>query len=92
MKERIKNDKSVTQCELRRIGTLDFDHEEVACSKVDDRKIYLCFHYENKKQLLIPLKILLRFESEINFPISKTFLIQMKSHIIWATTQHCIRR
>ena len=36
----------VTQCELRRIGTLDFGHRLGACSNVDDRKIYLCFSYE----------------------------------------------
>ena len=31
---------------MRRIGSLDFDHAAGACSNVDDREIYLCFHYE----------------------------------------------
>ena len=43
----------VTQGELKRIGTLDFDHNLGACSNVDDREIYLCFDlskYDNMKQ------------------------------------------
>ena len=33
----------VTQCELRRIGTLDFRLWGGTCSNVDNREIYLCF-------------------------------------------------
>ena len=40
----------VTKCELKRIGTLDFDHEYGACSNVDDQKIYLCFDEKDKKE------------------------------------------
>ena len=40
----------VAQCELKRIGTLGFDHDEAACSNVDDREIYLCFDWNNRKQ------------------------------------------
>ena len=40
----------VTECELRRIGTLGFDHNDGACSNVDDREIYLCFHRYDTSQ------------------------------------------
>ena len=40
----------VTQCKLKRIGTLDFDHRWGACSNVDDREIYLCFSRYEVKQ------------------------------------------
>ena len=33
----------VTKCGLSRIGSLNFDHENGACSNVDDREIYICF-------------------------------------------------
>ena len=33
----------VTQCELKRIGTLDFDHQFWDCTNVGDKEIYLCF-------------------------------------------------
>ena len=33
----------VTECELKRIGTLKFRHHAGACSNLDDRAIYLCF-------------------------------------------------
>ena len=31
-------------CDLRRIGTLEFDHQVGACTSVNDEKIYLCFN------------------------------------------------
>ena len=34
----------VTECEVKRIGSLDFDHSEGACSD-NDHEIFLCFHY-----------------------------------------------
>ena len=40
----------VTQCELKRIGKLDFSHEFGACSNVNDREIYLCFDLNDDKQ------------------------------------------
>ena len=40
----------VTKCELKRIGSLDFDYAEGACSTVDDREIYLCFYHNGNKQ------------------------------------------
>ena len=40
----------VTLCELRKIGTLDFDHDRGACSNVDDRQIYLCFDFNHIRQ------------------------------------------
>ena len=33
----------VTQCKLKRIGTLDFDHQFWDCTNVGDKEIYLCF-------------------------------------------------
>ena len=40
----------VAQCQLRRVGTLDFDHYFAACTNVDNREIYLCFDYNDEKQ------------------------------------------
>ena len=40
----------VKQCELKRIGTLDFDHKYGSCSNVDDQEIYLCFGDNESKQ------------------------------------------
>ena len=40
----------VTKCGLSRIGSLDFDHEDGACSSVGDREIYICFDLQSKKQ------------------------------------------
>ena len=40
----------VAQCELRRIGTLDFIHYYGACNNFGDREIYLCFGVWATKQ------------------------------------------
>ena len=39
----------VKECELRRVGNLDFDHYDGACSNTNDRLIYLCFGGDNKR-------------------------------------------
>ena len=39
----------VSECKLKRIGTLDFDHYYGACSNVADREIYLCFDAKDYK-------------------------------------------
>ena len=36
----------ISGCRLERIGTLDFDHYEAACTGVGDKRIYLCFDYD----------------------------------------------
>ena len=66
----------VTQCELRRIGSLDFDHDSVACSNVDDREIYLCFDKKDQKQCLTG-----------NDPLGKFTKITSSTHDhVWART------
>ena len=40
----------VTECGLKRIGTLHFDHVSGTCSNVDDREIYLCFDSRHLRQ------------------------------------------
>ena len=37
----------ISGCQLRRIGTLDFDHEFGACTVVNNKKLFLCFNYLN---------------------------------------------
>ena len=40
----------VTQCGLKRIKSLEFDHRFGGCSNVDDKEIYLCFDDLDTKQ------------------------------------------
>ena len=39
----------VKNCELKRIGSLDFDHFFGTCSSVGDREIWLCFDATDKR-------------------------------------------
>ena len=38
----------VAGCRLQRIGSLDFDLEQGACTGVNDKRIYLCFNSDSR--------------------------------------------
>ena len=40
----------LTECEFKRIGSLDFDFDDGACTNVKDLKVYLCFEDDNNRQ------------------------------------------
>ena len=40
----------MTECEFKRIGSLDFDHDDGACTNVNDLEVHLCFESNNNRQ------------------------------------------
>ena len=51
----------VTRCELKRIGTLEFDHSRGTCSSIDNREIYLCFGGSAHKKCRLAVEPLGKF-------------------------------